>query len=380
MDGLRSAIKEKTERSVDRLVRAIDSPFTTAVLECPVPSKFWLPQLEPLDGLKDPQDHLNTFKTTLGLQQPPDEILCRSFPTTLKGAAREWFTKLPMSLVDNFEQLSNASLHHFIGGQRPKRPTDYLLTIRQGEKETLRSYVKRFTWETLELDEADDKVQLTTFKVGLRSRDLVASLAKNPPKTMAEMLLRAQKYMNAEDAIVTIKDVEKPGDKGRKDDKRRGQKRKRPDRQITDVNRRKDDKGTRKVKFTLLVMLVDKILMQIKDEHYLKWSRPLHSSLNIRDKNKYCRFHKDHGHYTEDCRDLKEQIEELIQKGKLQKYVKKGKYSKFKGGSKNQHEFSSKSDDRPHQPPQDVIGKIKTIAGGPFTGGSFRSLKKVCQR
>ena len=40
MDELRSTIKEKTERSVDRLVRAINSPFTTAVLECPVPSKF----------------------------------------------------------------------------------------------------------------------------------------------------------------------------------------------------------------------------------------------------------------------------------------------------------------------------------------------------
>ena len=68
MDELRSAIKEKTERSVDRLVKATDSPFTTAVLECLVPSKFRLPQLESFDGLKDPQDHLNTFKTTLGLQ------------------------------------------------------------------------------------------------------------------------------------------------------------------------------------------------------------------------------------------------------------------------------------------------------------------------
>ena len=103
MDELRSAIKEKMERSMDRLVRATDSPFTTAVLECPVPSKFRLPQLESFDGLKDPQDHLNTFKTTLGLQQPPDKILCRSFPTTLKGAAREWFTKLPTSSVDSFE-------------------------------------------------------------------------------------------------------------------------------------------------------------------------------------------------------------------------------------------------------------------------------------
>ena len=69
---------------------------------------------------------------------------------------------------------------HFIGGQRPKRPADHLLTIRQEENETLRSCVKRFTRETLEVDEADDKVQLTTFKAGLRSRDLVASLTKNP--------------------------------------------------------------------------------------------------------------------------------------------------------------------------------------------------------
>ena len=54
MDKLRSAIKEKTERSVDRLVRATNSPFTAAILECLVPSKFRLPQLEPFDRLKDP--------------------------------------------------------------------------------------------------------------------------------------------------------------------------------------------------------------------------------------------------------------------------------------------------------------------------------------
>ena len=130
MDELRSAIKEKTERSIDRLVRATDSPFTTVVLECPVLSQFRLPQLESFDRLKDPQNHLNTFKTTLGLQRPLDEILCHSFPTTLKGVAREWFTKLPTSLVDSFEQLSNAFLCHFIGGQRPKRPANHLLTIR----------------------------------------------------------------------------------------------------------------------------------------------------------------------------------------------------------------------------------------------------------
>ena len=130
--------------------------------------------------------------------------------------------------------------------------------------------MKRFTQETLEVDEANDKVQLTTFKAGLRSRDLVASLAKNPPKTMIEMLLKSQKYMNAKDAVAAIKDDEKQGDKGRKDDECRGQKREHPDHRITNANKRKEDKGTRTVKFTPLVMPIDKILFQIKDEHYLK--------------------------------------------------------------------------------------------------------------
>ena len=102
--------------------------------------------------------------------------------------------------------------------------------------------MKRFTRETLEVDDADDKVQLTTFKAGLKSRELVVSLAKNPSKMIAEILLKAQKYMNAEDALAAIRDVEKPEDKGRKDDDRKGQKRERPDRQTSDGGKRKDEK------------------------------------------------------------------------------------------------------------------------------------------
>nr|XP_023917006.1 uncharacterized protein LOC112028543 [Quercus suber] len=296
MDELRKAIEGKTDRSLDRMVKMTDSPFTATVLECPVPSKFRLSQLEPFDGLKDPLDHLNTFKMTLGLQQPSDEILCRSFPTTLKEAAREWYTNLSTSSIDSFEQLSSSFLCHFVRGQHPRRPANHLLTIKQGEKETLRSYVKHFTRETLEVNEADDKAQLTTFKAGLKSREFVVSLTKNPPKTMAEMLLKAEKYMNAENALVMIKDVEKTNEKGRKEDDQRGRKREHSDSQTSDEGKKKDEKAPQ----------------TIKDEHYLKWPRLLHSSPNVHDKKKYCHFRKDHGHYTEDYRDLKKQIEELI--------------------------------------------------------------------
>ena len=47
--------------------------------------------------------------------------------------------------------------------------------------------------------------------------------------------------MNVEDAVAAIRDDKKPGDKGRKDDECRGQKRERPDRRITNANRRGDN-------------------------------------------------------------------------------------------------------------------------------------------
>ena len=201
----------------------------------------------------------------------------------------------------------------------------------------------------MEVDEADDKVQLTTFKVGLKSREFMVSLVKNPPKTIAKILLKAQKYMNDEDALASIEGVEKPKEKKKeKEDDRRGRKRDRADCQNVEGNRREDDKNPHTVKFTRLVMHVDQILVQIKDEHYLKWPRPLHSSPNMRDKRKYCCFHKDHKHYTEDCRNLKEQIEELKQKRKLQKFVKKGDSSKSKDDNKGQHEVSHRDED--HMP------------------------------
>ena len=52
-----------------------------------------------------------------------------------------------------------------------------------------------------------------TFKAGLNSREFVVTLTKSPLQTMVEMLLKTQKYMNAEDALAIIKDEEKPKEK-----------------------------------------------------------------------------------------------------------------------------------------------------------------------
>ena len=102
------------------MVKRTDSPFASKVLEFPLPSKFRLPPLEPNDGLKDPLDYITTFKITLSMQQTLDEIVCRSFPTTLKLAVRVWFSKLAQSSINDSEQLSSLFVHTLLLGDAKK--------------------------------------------------------------------------------------------------------------------------------------------------------------------------------------------------------------------------------------------------------------------
>ena len=68
-------------------------------------------------------------------------------------------------------------------------------------------------------------------------------------------------------------------------------------------------------------MPLEQVHMQIKDDPSLKWSEKMKGDPNKHNRNKYCRFHKDHGHDTNEYFDLKQQIENLIRQGKLRNFL-----------------------------------------------------------
>ena len=90
-----------------------------------------MPQIESYDGVKDPLDHLETFKTLMHLQEVLDEIMCKVFLTTLKGPTRVWFSRLTPNSINTFKELSAQFTSHFIRGHRYKRTTAYLMSIKQ---------------------------------------------------------------------------------------------------------------------------------------------------------------------------------------------------------------------------------------------------------
>ena len=113
MDEMRENMRKANP--VEDLVHRTDSPFTALINGHPLPPKFKIPSLDSYNGMRDPFDYITTFKTTMHLQGIPDEIICRAFLTTLKRPAR-----------------------------RHKRSSSSLLTIEQGENESLRSFITRF--------------------------------------------------------------------------------------------------------------------------------------------------------------------------------------------------------------------------------------------
>ena len=203
---------------LDDLLPRTDSPFITFVNSFPLSPKFRMPQIENYDGAKDPINHLESFKTLMQLQGVADEIMCKTFSTTLKGLARIWFSKLTLNFISTFKELSAQFASHFIGRYRYNKSIACLMSIKQREDETLRSYKARFNKEALSIDEADDKILVAKFTNRLRKGKFLFSLYKNDPKTMSDVLYRATKYMNTED--VPLAREEKPRKRERQEDTR----------------------------------------------------------------------------------------------------------------------------------------------------------------
>ena len=96
-------------------------------------------------------------------------------------------------------------VNNFIGGQRHKRSSSSLLTIEQGENESLWSFIIRFNREALTVDEVDDKLLLAAFHNGVNSDLFIYKLYEKEPQSMAELIHSTQNFMNAEDTIIAKK-------------------------------------------------------------------------------------------------------------------------------------------------------------------------------
>ncbi|GKD47009.1 hypothetical protein Tco_1271654 [Tanacetum coccineum] len=177
--------------------------------------------------------------------------------------------------------------------------------------------MERYKTEILDVEGAPECMKISGFMHCITHPELIKRLYEKIPRSMDEMCRVTMSFLQGELAAFSHcrkkaltpwkqpEGVNKPNfKKGFKNKQRSDRK---PDR------------------FSLLTKTPKEIFALEKGK--FKAPPPMITPVEKRDLNKYCEFHVDTGHSTDECMQLRKQIDEMIKSGKLSQFIKELKQS-----------------------------------------------------
>ncbi|GJR24323.1 reverse transcriptase domain-containing protein [Tanacetum coccineum] len=262
-------------------------PFTPRIRNFKSSRKTRMPNnVKTYDGTGDPEDHVKIFQAAAQVERWAMPTWCHMFNSTLIGTARVWFDELPPESIDGYKDLKAAFLAYFMQQKKYVKDPVEIHNIKQRDGETIEDFMERFKVETGRMKGAPECMRISGFMHGVNNPELTKRLNEHVPKTMEEMMTATTAFIRGETAAASKK-------KGHTSWKPQDQ----PKRHVSE---RKSD--FRAGKF--------------------KPPPPMVTPVEKRSSNKFCDFHNDKGHSTDECIQLKKQIEELVQASKLSHLVK----------------------------------------------------------
>ena len=194
---------------------------------------------------------------------------------------------------------------------------------------------------------------------------------------MAEVLAKAEKYINGEEALISKKESSSTHKEKSGTDKRRGRSPKRQS--VLETSPKKDGERSPKrrgnlrdglgspqferrrryspQRFTPLTASVSQVLHEVRNEQFLRWPTQMKSDPATRDNSKYCEFHRDYGHRTDNCIQLKREIEYLIRRGYLRRFIS------LENQAQNQAPTQPSPPQQTKTQHQQPLGEIHVISG-----------------
>ncbi|CAL8162082.1 unnamed protein product [Prunus armeniaca] len=319
--GLR--LKGSTEEALCKEIDRVDcSPFTDEVERAPPPKRFTTPSIIPFKGDSDPESHSRHFKSAMILYKADNAQMCKEFAII--------FTK------------------EYTSYKTVKKHADHLFNLRKKPDESLRDYLRWFKTEKANIIGCNDQVASSAFKKGLPTKhELYRELAITPSQTLAEVFATAECYALWDDDRMAAKKASKQVDHPTK---QASQKSNKFEQKARDKRRSWPQEGSSETGiFTEFGIPIHHILAQVKDKPWLRRPPPMKGDPSKRDTSKYCAFHGEHGHYTNNCNAWKWHLEELVREGHCTEFVVKKAIQQIED-----------RDATAKEPPQKVI-RINTI-------------------
>ncbi|GKA36383.1 hypothetical protein Tco_0722874, partial [Tanacetum coccineum] len=343
----------------------LKTPLTRRIIEFAGPEYVMPTNITLYDGSTDPADHLNRFSMAANSGEWPMPVWCRMFQQTLDGGARGWFESLPLNSINEWYQLREAfTTRYSIRRACYKEPHEITKVVRRAN-ETLPAFKERWTVETGLIMGVPEVMKISSFMDSIKSPELAKRFSSNIPKTVDEMMRRVDEFVRAEEAYARTelppgesrdihrrlsfptgpRDVHQrltfPTSTRNDRDNRSSQRRdykgndyKNPYKVRDNFNggRHRDyrapypqrDQANKAVPVLSLDSLIKcpKEILATETQLQLPAPRPVANPLRTGDPDKYCDYHQDKGHHTNDCIQLRKQLEIALESGKLNHLMK----------------------------------------------------------
>jgi hypothetical protein len=204
-----------------------------------------------------------------------------------------------------------------------KKPSSYLLTLKQCSGETLKQFITRLNLEKIKIEEpSNDLVYFLIYHKLLTSEPEMKKMARKPPSNLQEMMNKVEEFINEADVLEAIDSTRHPR---QEESKKKEDKRNETHKTVAEPKPLK--KKFHDYNFTPVNAEISEVLMEVKKDLEFVRRPKIPGNPLERNKDRYCDFHEARGHYTEGCIALRQLIEKLIKNGKLVQFI---------GGQRNQ--------------------------------------------
>ncbi|XP_074356705.1 uncharacterized protein LOC141696464 [Apium graveolens] len=353
-----------------------ESPLSLVLEKARIDRTLKMPALDHFDGSSDPLAFLNTFDGRMAFFGHSEIARCQFFSTCLQGTALRWYSNLPPRSIDSWRTLKSKFQARFSSNYKGIKVTTSLMTMHQRSGESLWSFLTRFREEITEIPDLIEQMTVNFLTAGIdksRHELILEEIFEKRPKTLQDAFQIIEHRVMLQEAVSCIQSprwsskyercrIYSPRSPARE---RRRERRRSPPPRTSDLpqrDRREKDwqpRNQSEREFTKLNTEKTTILAVLKREPDYRPPRPMKPGRPP--SSRYCEYHEDTGHTTEQCFQLSNLIEGKIHRGQLVHYV--------------QHDDEPR---RHHRGEEDRV--IDVIFGGIAVGGLSPNSRKLYAR